>query len=70
MVLILPQDHEDSEYVLSFEIGQREIGFYSERITEPSIIVLVYRYKSPSFDMKLYKYIHIVMYMYNNIYIT
>ena len=31
MVLKLPQGHEDSEYVLSFEIGQRESGFYSER---------------------------------------
>ena len=26
-----PQGHEDSKYVLSFEIGQRESGFYSER---------------------------------------
>ena len=34
MVLILPQGHKDSEYVLSFEVGhnrQREGGFYSER---------------------------------------
>ena len=31
IVLKLPQGHEDSEYVLSFEIGQRESGFYSER---------------------------------------
>ena len=31
MVLHLPQGHEDSEYVLSFEIGQRESGFYSAR---------------------------------------
>ena len=29
MLLQLPQGHEDSEYVLSFEIGQREGGFYS-----------------------------------------
>ena len=29
MVLKLPQDHEDSEYVLSFEIWQQESGFYS-----------------------------------------
>ena len=29
MVLKLPQGHEDSKYVLSFEIGQREGGFYS-----------------------------------------
>ena len=39
--------HEDSEYVLSFEIGQRESGFYSERtdrITQPSSSVLVYRF--------------------------
>ena len=43
--------HEDSEYVLNFEIWQRESGFYSERtesqtdrITEPSSTVLVYRY--------------------------
>ena len=31
MVLRLPQGHEDSEYALSFEIGQWESGFYSER---------------------------------------
>ena len=31
MVLKLLQGFEDSEYVLSFEIGQRESGFYSER---------------------------------------
>ena len=30
MVLKLPHVHEDSEYVLSFEIGQRESGFYIE----------------------------------------
>ena len=43
MVLKLSQDHKDSEYVLSFEIGQRESGFYSgrtntqtDRITQPS----------------------------------
>ena len=38
--------HEDFKYVLSFEIGQWESGFYSEqtdRITEPSSTVLVYR---------------------------
>ena len=29
MVLKLPQGHEDSEYVLGFEIGKREVGFYS-----------------------------------------
>ena len=29
MVLKLLLCHEDSEYVLSFEIGQREGGFYS-----------------------------------------
>ena len=29
MVLKLQQSHEDSEYVLSFEIGQRERGFYN-----------------------------------------
>ena len=47
MVLKLPQGHEDSEYVLSFEIGQREGSFYSERTdtqTEPPSTVLVYRY--------------------------
>ena len=27
----LPLGHVDSNYVLSFEIGQRESGFYSER---------------------------------------
>ena len=31
MVLKLPQNHEDSEYVLSFEIREREGGLYSER---------------------------------------
>ena len=37
--------HEDSEYVLSFEIGRREGGFYSARIdrqTEPPSSTLVY----------------------------
>ena len=29
MVLKLPLYHEGSEYVLSFEIGQRQVGFYS-----------------------------------------
>ena len=29
--LRLPQGHKDSEYVLSFVIGQRESGFYSGR---------------------------------------
>ena len=52
MVLKLPQGHEDSEYVLSFEIGQREGGFYSartdthrqtDRITDTPNTVLVYR---------------------------
>ena len=31
MVLKLHLCHEDSEYVLGFEIKQRESGFYSER---------------------------------------
>ena len=31
MVLKLPQSHEDSEYVLSFEIEQGKGSFYSER---------------------------------------
>ena len=31
LVLKLPQGHEDSECVFSFEIGQREGGFYSAR---------------------------------------
>ena len=31
IILNIPQSHEDSEYVLSFEIGQREGGFYSGR---------------------------------------
>ena len=38
----LPQGHEDSEYVLSLEIGQRESGFYSGRTNPPSTL-LVYR---------------------------
>ena len=29
--LNLPRCHEDSEYVLSFEIGQWEVSFYSGR---------------------------------------
>ena len=36
--LKLPQGHEDSEYVLSFEIGQREGGFYSGRTDTPSTV--------------------------------
>ena len=46
MVLELPQGHADSEYVLSFEIGQRESGLYSgraDRRTNPPSTVLVYR---------------------------
>ena len=31
MVLTLPHGHEGSEYVLSYEIGQQEGGFYSGR---------------------------------------
>ena len=49
-VLKLPQGHEGSEYVLSFEIGQREDGFYSartdtqtDRHTESPSSALVYR---------------------------
>ena len=44
IVQILPQGNEDSEYVLSFEIGQRKSGFYSERtdrIARPSSTVLI-----------------------------
>ena len=47
MVLKLPQGHEDSEYVLSFEIGKREGGLYSERKdrqTEPFSTVLVHEF--------------------------
>ena len=57
MGLILPQGHEDSKFVLSFEIEQREGDFYSERtesqtdrVTEPSSTLLAYRshtYTSP-----------------------
>ena len=40
--------HEDSKYVLGFEIGQRESGFYNERTESqtdvPSSTVLVYRF--------------------------
>ena len=43
MVLELPLYHEGSEYVLSFEIGQRQGGFYSRRTDTPSTS-LVYRY--------------------------
>ena len=38
MILRLPQGDEGSEYVHSFEIGQREGGFYiarTDRRTEP-----------------------------------
>ena len=31
IVFTLPQGHDDSQYMLSFEIGQREGGFYSAR---------------------------------------
>ena len=47
MVSKLRQGHEDSEYVLSFEIGQRDCGFYSartDRITDTPSAVLVYIY--------------------------
>ena len=47
MVLNLPQGHDDSEYVLRFEIGQRESDFYSARTdgqTHPISTVLVYRF--------------------------
>ena len=47
----LPQGYEDSDYVLSFEIGQREGGFYStrtdtqtDRRTDTPSTVFVYRY--------------------------
>ena len=46
LVLKLPWGHENSEYVLSFEIGQRESGFYSgrtDRWTKPPSTVLMYR---------------------------
>ena len=39
--------HEDSDYVLGFEIGQWVSGFYSERTeshSHPVATVLVYRY--------------------------
>ena len=38
MVLKLPQSHEDSEHVLSFEIGQREGGFCKTRTDPPSTV--------------------------------
>ena len=45
VVLKLPRGHEDSEYVLSFKIGQREGGFYSARTdTESPNSALVYRF--------------------------
>ena len=46
MVLNLPEGHEGSEHVLSFEIGQQEGGFYSARThrhTEPPSRALVHR---------------------------
>ena len=36
MVLITSTGHENSEYMLSFEIGQRERGFYSRRTESQS----------------------------------
>ena len=51
MGLILPQGHEGSEYMLSFEIGQREGCFYSRRTdrhtdrrTDTPTTALVYRW--------------------------
>ena len=59
MVSKFPQGHEDSEYVHSFKIGQREGGFYNRRTdtqtdgqtdrqtdrrTEPPSTALVYRF--------------------------
>ena len=49
MVLKHPQGHKGSEYVLSFEIGQREGGFYSartDRRTDTPSTALVYRFSS------------------------
>ena len=43
MVLRLYLCHENSEYVLGFEIGEWEDGLYSEQTDTPST-VLVYRY--------------------------
>ena len=52
--------YEGSEYVLSFEIGQREGGFYSARINrrtdrrkEPPSTALVYRYTSFGYSAKI-----------------
>ena len=45
MVLRLPQGHEGSEYVLSFEIGQQVGGFCSartDRRIEPPSTALLY----------------------------
>ena len=47
MFLKLPQGHEASEYVLSFETGQREGCFYSARTdihADTPSTVLVYRF--------------------------
>ena len=50
MVLKLPQGHEGSEYVLSFEIRQQEaVSIAHEQTdgrTEPPSSALVYRYKN------------------------
>ena len=46
MVLKLPQGCDASEYVLSFEIGQREGGFYSartDRHTQQRISIQIYQ---------------------------
>ena len=52
MILKLPFRHEDSEYVISFEIGQREGSFYSARRhtdgqTDTPSTVLVHRLLCP-----------------------
>ena len=48
----LPQGHEDSEYVLSFEIGQRESGFYSERTNRQSDRTIQFRITSIAHRIK------------------
>ena len=63
IALYLPQGHEDSEYVVSLDILQREGGFYSARTdgrTEAPSTALVYRlylfivsYNSSKYHMKV-----------------
>ena len=60
MVLNLPQGHEDSEYVLSFKIGQRKSDFYSGRTDRQSYPVRyfsIYILETAALDIFFQKYL-------------